>query len=184
MTLRGLILALIPLASFGQLVHPPNSPAFLQNEVAKIYITMNAQDFSTMVGDSLGTSYEFPATFIYQSSMVNDTVDTVGIRLRGNTSLQSAKKSFKIDFNVYQPGFKWYDLKGLNLNGEHNDVSIMRSRTCHEMLRWAGLPCPRTSYVELYINNEYKGLYINVEHYDDQFLEARFIDNGRIPTRR
>ena len=111
MTCRGLILALIPLASFGQLVHPPNSPAFLQNEVAKIYITMNAQDFSTMVGDSLGTSYEFPATFIYQSSMVNDTVDTVGIRLRGNTSLQSAKKSFKIDFNVYQPGFKWYDLK-------------------------------------------------------------------------
>lgn len=163
--------------AIGQLLHPANSNAFLQNEVAKIYITMNPQDFNTMVGDSLGASFEFPATFIYTSSVVTDTIDTVGIRLRGNTSLQSAKKSFKIDFNVYQPGFKWYDLKSLNLNGEHNDVSIMRSRTCQEMLRWSGLPAARTSYVELYINGEYKGLYINVEHLDDQYIEARFTND-------
>ena len=168
------IACFFPLTFFAQLLHPSNSNAFLQNEVAKIYITMNPQDFNTMVGDSLGATFEFPASFVYLSSVVNDTIDTVGIRLRGNTSLQSAKKSFKIDFNVYQPGFKWYDLKSLNLNGEHNDVSIMRSRTCQEMLRWSGLPGARTSYVELYINSEYKGLYINVEHLDDQYIEARF----------
>ena len=85
-----------PLAFFAQLLHPANSNAFLQNEVAKIYITMNPQDFTTMVGDSLGANFEFPAYFIYSSSVITDTVDTVGIRLRGNTSLQSAKKSFKI----------------------------------------------------------------------------------------
>ncbi|MFN4952200.1 MAG: CotH kinase family protein [Flavobacteriales bacterium] len=168
---------LLPLSLVAQLTHPSNSNAFLQNEVAKIYITMNPQDFNTMVGDSSGASFEFLATFIYASSVVTDTIDTVGIRLRGNTSLQSAKKSFKIDFNVYQPGFKWYDLKSLNLNGEHNDVSIMRSRTCQEMLRWSGLPAARTSYVEVYINGEYKGLYINVEHLDDQYIEARFTND-------
>lgn len=163
--------------AIGQLLHPANSNAFLQNEVAKIYITMNPQDFITMVGDSTGSTYEFPAEFIYISSAFNDTIDTVGIRLRGNTSLASAKKSFKIDFNVYQPGFKWYDLKSLNLNGEHNDVSIMRSRTCQEMLRWSGLPAARTSYIELFINGEYKGIYLNVEHIDDQFIEARFTND-------
>ena len=171
------IACLLPLSYFAQVVHPANSNAFLQNEVAKIYITMDPQDFTTMVNDSLGSSYEFLAQFIYQSSVVTDTIDSVGIRLRGNTSLVSAKKSFKIDFNAYQPGFKWYDLKSLNLNGEHNDVSILRSRTCQEMLRWSGLPAARTSYVEVYINAEYKGLYINVEHLDDQFLEARFIND-------
>lgn len=168
------IACIIPLAFFSQLLHPSNSNAFLQNEVAKIYITMSPQDFNTMVGDSLGSSFEFPAQFIYVSSTFTDTIDIVGIRLRGNTSLQSAKKSFKVDFNVYQPGFKWNDLKSLNLNGEHNDVSIIRSRSCHEMLRWSGLPAARTSYVEVHINGEYKGLYINVEHLDDQYLEARF----------
>ena len=161
----------------GQLLHPANSSAFLQNEVAKIYITMNPQDFITMVGDSTGSTYEFPAEFIYISSAFNDTLDTVGIRLRGNTSLASAKKSFKIDFNAYNSGFKWLDLKSINLNGEHNDVSIMRSRTCQEMLRLAGLPAARTSYIELYINGEYKGIYLNVEHIDDQFIEARFTND-------
>lgn len=177
--MRKLTLAFsfFPLVWYAQLVHPANSNAFLQQEVAKIYITMNPQDFNTMVGDSLGSTFEFPAKFVYSSSVLNDTIDSVGIRLRGNTSLQSAKKSFKIDFNVYQPGFKWYDLKSLNLNGEHNDVSIMRSRTCQEMLRWSGLPAARTSYVEVYINGEYKGLYINVEHLDDQFIEARFVND-------
>ncbi len=177
MILRCVVVLIFPMCLYGQLVHPSNTPAFLQDEVAKIFINLDPQDFNTLVGDSLGSTYEFPATFIYQSTVIIDTVDTVGIRLRGNTSLQSAKKSFKIDFNVYQSGFKWNELKSLNLNGEHNDVSIMRSRTCQEMLRWAGLPCPRTSYIELYINGEYKGLYINVEHYDDQFLEARFIND-------
>lgn len=162
---------------FGQWVQPSNSQAFVQDEVAKIFITMDANDFNTMVGDSLGATYEFPASFIYARTIGNDTIDTVGIRLRGNTSLSSAKKSFKIDFNVYDPGFKWHDLKSINLNGEHNDVSIMRSRTCHEMYRWSGLPAARTSYIELYINGEYKGLYINVEHLDDQYLEARFIND-------
>jgi len=175
--IKSLLLFIAPLQLLGQLVHPNNSSAFLQNEVAKIYLSMSPQDFETMVGDSLGSSYEFPANFTYVSSTIHDTVNNVGIRLRGNTSLTSGKKSFKVDFNVYQPGFKWNDLKSLNLNGEHNDVSIMRSRTCQEMLRWSGLPAPRTSYVEVYINSEYKGLYINVEHFDDQFIEARFVND-------
>ena len=148
--------------SFSQLVHPANSAAFKQGEVAKIYITMSPQHFNTMVGDSSGSSYEFPASFIYISSTLSDTLTSIGIRLRGNTSLQSAKKSFKLDFNSYVPGQKWKDLKSMNLNGEHNDVSIMRARTCHEMLRWATCPVARSSYIELYINGTYKGLYLNV----------------------
>ena len=90
-------------ASISQLVHPANSAAFKQDEVAKIYITMSAQHFNTMVGDSSGSSYEFPASFIYISSTLSDTLSTIGIRLRGNTSLQSAKKSFKLDFNAMFP---------------------------------------------------------------------------------
>lgn len=172
-----LLFVFIPFIPLAQIVQPSNSPAYLQNEVAKIYVTMNPLDFTTMVEDSLGSNYEFPADFMYVSSSLVDTLQNVGIRLRGNTSLTSGKKSFKIDFNAYQPGFKWYHLKSINLNGEHNDVSIMRSRTCQEMLRWSGLPAPRTSYVEVYINGEYKGLYINVEHFDDQFIEARFIND-------
>ena len=80
-------------------------------------------------------------------------------------------------FNAFVQGQKWKGLEKMNLNGEHNDVSIMRSRLSNQILASAGLPCSRTSYVKLFINEEYKGLYINVEHIDDEFLQRRFMDD-------
>lgn len=161
----------------AQLTHPANNNAFLQNEVASIFVSMSPTDAQTMVTDSMYSDYPFVASVIYQSSTVHDTILNVGIHVRGNTSVASAKKSFQLSFNTYVSGRKFYGLEKMNLNGEHNDVSIMRTRTSDEILRQAGLPCSRTSYVKLYINNEYKGLYINVEHIDDEFLQKRFIND-------
>jgi hypothetical protein len=161
----------------AQFAQPVNNNAFLQNEVATVYITMTSQDAQAMVTDSLYADYLFLATVIYESTSVQDTLTNVGIQVRGNTSVSSAKKSFKLSFNTYVPGRKFYGLEKMNLNGEHNDVSILRTRTSDEILREAGLPCSRTSYVKVFINNEYKGLYINVEHIDDEFLQKRFIND-------
>ena len=37
----------------------------------------------------------------------------------------------------------------------------------------------RSSFIKLYINGQYKGIYLNVEHTDDEFLQRRFIgDDG------
>lgn len=161
----------------AQFTHPANNNAFLQTEVSTFYITMSSQDAQAMVTDSLYSDYLFFATVIYESTSVHDTLTNVGIQVRGNTSVASAKKSFKLSFNTYVPGRKFYGLEKMNLNGEHNDVSILRTRTSDEILRQAGLPCSRTSYVKVFINNEYKGLYINVEHIDDEFLQKRFIND-------
>ncbi|NBO60153.1 MAG: hypothetical protein EBU82_04170, partial [Flavobacteriia bacterium] len=73
-----LLFGFIPCIPLAQIVHPSNSPAYLQNEVAKVYVTMNPLDFTTMVGDSLGSTYEFPADFIYECSSFVDTVQNVG----------------------------------------------------------------------------------------------------------
>ncbi|MFM6934601.1 MAG: CotH kinase family protein [Flavobacteriales bacterium] len=158
----------------AQFVHPANNSAFIQNEVASVYVTMSANDAQTMVTDSLYQDFPFVSSVIYASSTVHDTLLNVGIHVRGNTSRDAGKKSFELSFNSYVVGRKFHGLEKMNLNGEHNDVSILRTRTSNELLRQAGLPCSRTSYVKLYINNEYKGLYINVEHLDDEFLQKRF----------
>jgi hypothetical protein len=163
--------------AFGQLVHPPNNDAFLQEEVAFVYIQIAPADLNLILTDSLYADHEFPATFRYLSSTIDETVTNVGFRLRGNTSRNSAKKSFKVSFNEFVQGRKWKGVEKLNLNGEHNDVSIMRSRMCNQLLKYAGLPTARTSYVRLYINNEYKGLYLNVEHIDEEFLQRRFTND-------
>ena len=35
----------------------------------------------------------------FQNAYLDETIDSIGFRLRGNTSRNAAKKSFKIDFN-------------------------------------------------------------------------------------
>jgi hypothetical protein len=88
--------------------------------------------------------------------------------------LASQKKSFKVDFNRFIATQKFQGLEEMNLNGEHNDVSIMRTYLAQHLMRGAGVPSSRTSYIQLYVNNEYKGLYIHLEHIDDEFLDLRF----------
>ncbi|MEN9700512.1 MAG: hypothetical protein RLZZ301_1710 [Bacteroidota bacterium] len=162
----------------AQVVQPPYTNAFLQNELASVYIDVAPDSLALILGDSLYSGYTTMATMHYQSSVLDVVIDSVGFRCRGNTSLASQKKSFKIDLNQFVSGQKFVGLKEINLNGEHNDPSIMRTYTADQLLRASGLPASRTSYVRLYINNEYKGLYINVEYLDGNFLDLRFPNDG------
>lgn len=159
---------------WAQVPQPAFNAAFLQDEVAIIQVDIDPDSLALLLGDSLYSGHEFWATVTYQSSVLTQTIDSIGFRARGNTSLASQKKSFKLDYNRIIPGQKFQGLEEMNLNGEHNDVSIMRSFLAQKLLRAADLPSSRTSYVQLFINGEYKGLYLNVEHLDDEFLDLRF----------
>ena len=164
-------------------VHPADNNAFLQNEVASVYIEIDPINLGLMLHpDSLQANHEYSAKFKYVSLALVDSVDNVGFRLRGNTSRFAAKKSFKISMNTYVQGRKWLGLEKINLNGEHNDPSILRSYLSASLLRDQNVISSRNSYVRLYINNEYKGLYYNAEHIDENFLDLRFPgdDNGNL----
>ncbi|MCF8202452.1 MAG: CotH kinase family protein [Crocinitomicaceae bacterium] len=167
---------------YAQIPQPPYNLAFLQNEVASVYVDIHPDSLALLLGDSLYSGHEFMATVTYQSSVLNVTTDSIGFRARGNTSLASQKKSFKVDFNRFVSTQTFQGLEELNLNGEHNDVSIMRTFLAQQLMRSAGLPASRTSYVKLFVNNEYKGLYVNLEYLDDEFLDLRFPDqaNGNL----
>ena len=70
----------------------------------------------------------------------------------------------------------------MNLVGQHNDPSLLRYWTSLYLLKKHELIASRMSFVKLYINSEYRGVYLNVEHIDDEFLQKRFIndDNGNL----
>ncbi len=160
---------------FAQTVHPADNHAFLQTEVASVYITIDPDSIASMLLQSnLSSDHEYPADFEYRTSIDTTIITNVGFRLRGNTSRYAEKKSFKISFNTFVSGVKWQGLEKLNLNGQHNDVSILRNYLALDILKSAELPASRKSYVKLYINNEYKGLYLNTEHIDENFIKTRF----------
>ena len=156
---------------------PAFGPAFPQNEVTSIYLTIDADSLEWMIVN-LENEHEFPASFVYESQSIVDTVELVGLRLRGNTSLNAAKKSFKISFNTFNEGGDWQNLEKLNLLATVNDPSLMRSKLSHDLFRRAGIAAARTSYTKLYINNEYRGVYLNVEHIDEQMTAEYFDDQG------
>lgn len=163
-------------------IHPLNNEAFIQDEVAEIRILVDPNNLNTLLGDSLYSDHHFPATFFYNSSSFSDTISLVGFRVRGNTSRDADKKSFKVSFNEYEAGKKFKGIEKMNLIGQHNDPSLLRYWLSLKTLSNNGLIRSRVSFVKLFINGQYRGLYLNVEHFDDEFLQKRFIndDHGNL----
>ncbi|MCH1581640.1 MAG: CotH kinase family protein [Flavobacteriales bacterium] len=170
--------AAVPLSAQTDI--PPYGPVFLQDEVATVVITMDPDSAEAMLfGDvDYASSNSFPATIGYQSAVLDTLIDTVAVRLRGNTSLTAPKKSFKVDLNAFIPGQKFADLEKLNLNANQNDPSILRAALSWHILRQMGLTGSRTSMVKLMLNDEYMGVYVNTEHMDEEFVEEYYDKDG------
>ena len=161
-----------------------NCAVFAQNESWKIYddsevarvdITIDPADLEWIYAHPHSDSMHV-AAFSFQNAMVNETVDSIGFRIRGNTSRDSRKKSFKVSFNTFKTRRQFYGLDKMNLNGEHNDPSISRAKICWDLFNEIGVTAPRAAHAEVYINGDYYGLYLSVEHIDDEFVQKRYPD--------
>lgn len=154
----------------------PYTILFDDTMVNVINITMDPDSLAQMY-DELENEYEYAVQFVYTSPLGNDTLENVGFRLRGNTSLTSAKKSFKISFNTYESGREFEGAKRLNLIGNHNDPTMSREKIYFDVYNALGLPARRVSFVKVYINNNFYGLYTLTEEYDEIFLRDRYGDD-------
>ena len=128
--------------------------------------------------DNVDSDSMHVASVNFSNYWIDQSLDSVGFRLRGNTSRQADKKSFKLDFNHFQRGRDFYGIEKLNLNGEHNDPSIIRSKLSWDIFEDIGMPATRASHAKVYINGQYYGLYISVEHIDENFLERHYADDS------
>ncbi|MBI9038264.1 MAG: CotH kinase family protein [Bacteroidales bacterium] len=177
--MKKLLILIIILTGFSiNILHsqpsfPANGKVFIDDIVPRVDIFINP-DTLEWIYENVESDIEFHADFIFNNGEDIDTIEDIGFRLRGNTSRHSQKKSFKVSFNTFVQGRKYCGLEKINLNGEHNDPSITRSKICWDVLREFEIPASRSNHVELYINNNYYGLYLNVEHVDEEFVESRF----------
>ncbi len=157
----------------AQPAFPGNGQLYVDTVVPAVFITIPPDTLAWIYANP-NSDREFRATFVFDNGTVRDTVDQVGFRLRGNTSRQSRKKSFKISFNTFAEGRKYQGVEKMNLNGEHNDPTVMRSKIMWDILRKWEIPAPRANHVRVFINGSYYGLYLNVEHIDEEFVKSRF----------
>lgn len=174
----SLILLLLFTGAFlrSQPFFPDNGQLYTDTIVPAVYIIIPSDTLAWIYANPY-SDREFRATFVFDNGTIRDTIQPVGFRLRGNTSRASRKKSFKISFNTFTDGGKYHGIEKMNLNGEHNDPSVMRSKIMWDILRKWNIPAPRANHVRVYINGSYYGLYINVEHIDEEFVKSRFGNN-------
>ena len=100
-------------------------------------------------------------------------------KLKGNTSFRFLDQ--KAAFNLKFPkGSRPDGLKRITLNNMVQDPSYLRETEAYEIFRAADLPAARTGYAQLWVNDEYYGLYLNLEKYNDQSLEHWFPSLGHL----
>ena len=119
-------------------------------------------------------------------TMVVDNVlyEDVGVRLKGESSFDYAprkKKSIKVDVDFPDTGRKHKGYRKFNLLNSHKDPSFLRDKIYSEYLIKHGVPAPQVSFAKVYINSEYRGLYVLAEQIDKHFLKDWFdTDDGNL----
>jgi len=169
-----LILFIVAFCSYPQSIDE-SWKLYSDNSVARVDISIDPASLQWMY-DNVESDSEHFATMHFKNNFIDESVDSIGFRLRGNTSRFSQKKSFKISFNTFVKGREFYNVDKLDLNGEHNDPSIIRSKLCFDLFKDIGLAASKAIHTQVYINGQYYGLYISIEHIDDEFLDKNFQD--------
>jgi hypothetical protein len=150
---------------------------YTDSTLVRIDITIDPAKLQ-WIYDNPKSDSEHLASIRFSNGLLDESVDSIGFRLRGNTSRDAKKKSFKVSFNSFIKGRKFHGVEKLNLNGEHNDPSIIRSKLTFDLYQDMGIIASRANHARVTINGKYYGLYVSVEHVDEEFLKKKFADDG------
>jgi CotH kinase protein/Secretion system C-terminal sorting domain len=99
----------------------------------------------------------------------NNYYGNIGIEIRGSTSSTFPQKSFNLETRDTAGKNKSVKLLGLPkendwaLISNYNDKSLMRNTITHQLFRSMGHYAPGNKYCEVFVNNEYQGIYLLME---------------------
>ncbi|MEK3685846.1 CotH kinase family protein [Paenibacillus sp. FSL R10-2736] len=152
-----------------------DTEVFPKDKVVDVKITLEPDDFQDMLDNASAEEYK-TASVEYNGIQM----DNVGVRTKGNLSLRSVvqmsdsdRYSFKLSFDEYV-NQNLFGITKINLNNNYSDASYMREFLTYELAESMGLPVPKYSFVNIYVNGELKGFYLAVEQIGDAYLERHF----------
>jgi spore coat protein CotH len=154
-----------------------SSALFSDSILSRVKVWINPDSLNWLHANPTSNVY-LMADMVYEDGLWSDTIRKIGFRLRGNTSRFSKKKSYKISFNTFSSGRRYQGVKKINLNGQHNDPTMIREKLFYHLWNKAGMPARRTVFVKLFINNLYMGLYTGLEEFDKDWLQRVMGNNS------
>lgn len=91
----------------------------------------------------------------------------VEVELRGQSSRNAAKKSYRVEFSRHRPEGR---AELTYLKAQPFDPTLQQEKLTADVFRSLGLPVSRTIYVNVAINGQYQGVYTEVEPLREDFL--------------
>jgi spore coat protein CotH len=162
----------------GQVKDEDSAP-FYDDRVVTVRVVMSEEDWEYMQQNARAEEYA-KADLWYDGELIPD----VAVRPKGNSSLMSAASSgtarfsLKVDLNFFNSARNLDGVKKLNFNNGFSDPTFIREVLGYGLFEQMGIPTPRTSFVDLWINDTHLGLYTMVEQIDKTFLSDHFADNA------
>ncbi|GLX69369.1 CotH kinase family protein [Paenibacillus glycanilyticus] len=148
---------------------------FPKDKVVDVKITIDKDEFQDILDNASAEEYH-TASVDYNG----EHFDNVAIRAKGNLSLRSVvqmddsdRYSFKLSFDEYV-NQTLGGISKINLNNNFSDPSYMREFLTYELAEQMGLPTPKFSYVNVYVNDKLWGFYLAVEQVGDSYLDRNF----------
>lgn len=137
-----------------------------------------------------------PARFTFRKNGESHSLDSIGIRIRGNTSRRRPEGSFgqphnptnpdwhhahfALKFGEYRKGQQFMQTDRFNLKWFKDDAAYCRELYCYDLFRRFGVwSAPRATYTRLTIHVEgdtkpaYFGVYALIEAVNDSYLSER-----------
>lgn len=151
---------------------------FIDDRVAQVILLMKPELWGNLVSRAKSEKY-YQTDFWYEDQLVRN----VAVRAKGSSSLTyvvedgSKRLSLKVDFNLLNPFLTFRGLKKLNFHNGYRDPTLMRETLAYKLFRRMDVPAPRTSFVDLWVNDVHMGLYTQVEQVDQVFLARHFERN-------
>jgi hypothetical protein len=157
-------------------------PLFNVSNLASIHLTVSEEDYLSQLypWNCYNASY-VPASFYFDSNTgpsaerIRQSFDKVGLRIKGAWSRMDLKKGFNVKFDKYSKGQVFFDVAKIGLKpGADDDDTFVKNMLYTNFQRAAEVPVQRGSYVTLYLNGRYQGLYFMHEDVDPAFIQSRY----------
>lgn len=153
----------------GSAIAQTTNDFFNDQTLHRIDLLVNSLDWEKLKANFQENDY-YPANLTWQGQIVRN----IGIRSRGGGSRSGVKPGLRVDFDRYATDQTFLGLKSFVLDNLTQDPTGIRERVAMRFYERMGLPAPREAHVQLYVNNEFAGLYAIVESIDKDFLGRVF----------
>ena len=146
-----------------------NAPLYDPTVLRTIFLQFATPNWEQELASLYHSGKEMPATVTIDGTVYRN----VGVHFRGNSSYRMVpagyKRSLNLSFDQVLSGQQVGGYRTLNLLNANGDPTFLRTFLYSEIARHY-VPTPKVSFVRVAINGENRGVYLNVQQFNKEFI--------------